>query len=192
MSSVLPIDPHLRQTIEFWSLPIMASEVLLPPWFDCAPAWSDNQEAGGEVVNGGCDHPPNVEPDPSSGRPKPLRIALRTVRGRSPRDEHPLPRVWGPLQRQLVPGGRAASVRDVDPNRTGESLGGDMFPEQLELLPEYLDDRLLIVCEAARPLFHDVGKCRQCILDHVESLICGHNPNLHLPGWGVNRHSSHR
>jgi hypothetical protein len=61
-----------------------------------------------------------------------------------------------------------------------ESLRRDVLSEQVKLLAEYLDDRLLIVCEAARPLFHDVGKSRQRILDHVESLICGHNPNLRL------------
>ena len=64
-----------------------------------------------------------------------------------------------------------------------------MLSEHLKLFPEYLDDRLLIVCEAARPLFHDVGKSRQCILDHVESLICGHEPNLRFSDQGVNRDS---
>ena len=61
-----------------------------------------------------------------------------------------------------------------------ESLRREVLPEQVKPLAEYLDDRLLVMCEAARPLFHDVGKSRQCILDHVESLICGHNPNLRL------------
>ncbi len=52
-SSVLPIDPHLRQMIEFWSLPIVASVELLPPCFDCEPARSDNQAAMGEAAGEG-------------------------------------------------------------------------------------------------------------------------------------------
>ena len=166
----------------------MASEVLLPPWFDCAPAWSDNQEAGGEVVKEAATTPQTSSPTRLLGGPNPSGSpSERCAAGRrgtsipSRGSGDPYNVNWFPAVVPRRPGRRSESNRRIAGRRHVPGTAGT----SPRVFGRPVADRV----RTARPLFHDVGKCRQGILDHVE-FICGDNPNLHLPGWGVNRHSS--